>query len=84
VPETWDANLVAMDEAVTAEACLAFTIVIPAASSCAAQEHPEGIVERWLLALNQGSAGEPLRYADADVTDALVPECRSAAPARST
>ena len=83
MPETWDANLVAMDEAVTAEA-LAFTIVILAASSCAAQEHPEGIVERWLLALNQGSAGEPLRYADADVTDALVPECRSAAPARST
>jgi hypothetical protein len=83
VPETWDANLVAMDEAVTAEA-LAFTIVILAASSCAAQEHPEGIVERWLLALNQGSAGEPLRYADADVTDALVPEWRSAAPARST
>jgi hypothetical protein len=59
---------------------LAFAIVILAVSSCAAQERPEGIVERWLLALNQGSAGEPLRYADADVTDALVPGWRSAEP----
>jgi hypothetical protein len=47
---------------------------------CTSQERPEGIVERWLLALNQGSAGEPLRYADADVTDALLPEWRSAEP----
>jgi hypothetical protein len=59
---------------------LAFAIAILAVSSCAAQERPEGIVERWLLALNQGSAGEPLRYADADVTDALVPQWRSAEP----
>jgi hypothetical protein len=47
---------------------------------CASRERPEGIVERWLLALNQGGAGEPLRYADVDVTNALVPEWRSAEP----
>lgn len=47
---------------------------------CASRERPEGIVERWLFALNQGGAGEPLRYADVDVTNALVPEWRSAEP----
>jgi len=49
-------------------------------SACASQERPEGIVERWLLALNQGAAGEPLRYADVDVTNALVPGWRAAEP----
>jgi hypothetical protein len=47
-------------------------------AGCSSQERPEGIVERWLLALNQGGAGEPLRYAHVDVTDALAAEWRSA------
>ena len=49
-------------------------------SACAVRERPEGIVERWLSVLNQGSAGEPLRYADADVSDAVLSGWRSADP----
>ena len=44
-----------------------------ALASCATQERPEGIVERWLLALNQGSAGEPDHYAPAEVSNAVLP-----------
>jgi hypothetical protein len=56
-------------------------LVLLGLPSCAAPERPEGIVERWLLALNQGSAGEPLRYADRGVSDAILPGWRSADPA---
>lgn len=49
-------------------------LVLLALAGCASQEErPEGIVERWLLALNQGSAGEPDRYAPAEVSDAVLP-----------
>jgi len=44
-----------------------------ALSACAAQERPEGIVERWLLALNQGRAGEPDRYAEPSVSSRILP-----------
>lgn len=42
-------------------------------AGCAAQERPEGVVERWLLALNQGSAGEPERFADSAVSEEVLP-----------
>ena len=42
-------------------------------SACASQERPEGIVERWLLALDQGAAGEPDRYAPNAVSDEVLP-----------
>ena len=48
-------------------------LALCALASCATQERPEGVVERWLLALNQGSAGEPGRYAPAQVSDAIFP-----------
>jgi hypothetical protein len=36
---------------------LAFVVlVLPA---CASTERPEGLVERWLVSLNQGAAGRP-------------------------
>jgi len=57
-----------------------FAAAILALASCGGRERPEGAVERWLLALNQGSAGEPLRYADVDVTQAVLREWRSAEP----
>jgi hypothetical protein len=31
-------------------------------SGCSTNERPEGVVERWLLSLNQGAAGTPDRY----------------------
>ena len=49
---------------------LAFlTLVLPA---CANTERPEGIVERWLLSLNQGAAGRPERYAPDELSDAVL------------
>ncbi|MCD6021440.1 MAG: hypothetical protein K0R20_1150 [Actinomycetia bacterium] len=42
-------------------------------SACASQERPEGIVERWLLALNQGAAGEPDRYAPNAASEEVLP-----------
>lgn len=42
---------------------LVFAILFLAGCS-ASTERPEGIVERWLTSLNQGSAGEPWRWAD--------------------
>jgi hypothetical protein len=44
-------------------------LALVALSACAAQERPEGVVERWLFALNQGSAGRPDRYALRNVSD---------------
>jgi hypothetical protein len=49
-------------------------------ASCAVPDRPEGIVERWLLALNQGSAGEPMRYAYRDVSSSVLPNWKSADP----
>lgn len=51
-----------------------------ALTSCAAPERPEGIVERWLLALNQGSAGEPGRYAPESLSQTILPDWRHAEP----
>jgi hypothetical protein len=52
---------------------LAVAFVLLVLSACASTERPEGIVERWLLALNQGAAGEPGLYAPAQVSDAVLP-----------
>lgn len=41
--------------------------------ACAADERPEGIVERWLVALNQGSAGRPERYAPDELSAEVLP-----------
>jgi len=41
--------------------------------ACAQGERPEGIVERWLVALNQGSAGRPERYASDELSEGVLP-----------
>jgi len=41
--------------------------------ACASTDRPEGVVERWLISLNQGSAGRPDRYADPDVSERILP-----------
>lgn len=44
-------------------------------AACAVQEpRPEGIVERWLQSLDQGSAGTPIDYAEVAATDAVLPD----------
>jgi Prokaryotic membrane lipoprotein lipid attachment site len=52
---------------------LAILALIALAGCSSQQQRPEGIVERWLLALNQGSAGEPGRYAPAEVSNSVLP-----------
>ncbi len=40
---------------------------------CAATHRPEGVVERWLISLNQGAAGAPQDYATEAATNAIAP-----------
>ena len=56
-------------------------LILLALTGCAAQEQrPEGIVQRWLLALNQGSAGEPGRYAPESLSRTILPDRRRSEP----
>jgi hypothetical protein len=61
-------------------AALAALVFLALAGCASHEERPEGIVERWLLALNRGSAGEPGRYAPASVSDAILPDWRDLDP----
>jgi hypothetical protein len=42
-------------------------------TSCGHTDRPEGVVERWLISLNQGAAGRPGTYAEARVSEAILP-----------
>lgn len=51
------------------------------AGSCATdKERPEGIVERWLVSLNQGAAGRPDLYAPDEVSELVLPGWRDLEP----
>jgi len=41
--------------------------------SCGGTNRPEGAVERWLITLNQGKAGQPQKYATPAVTNRVLP-----------
>jgi hypothetical protein len=49
-------------------------------SGCAGAERPEGVVERWLISLNQGAAGQPQRFAAEAVSQELLPAWSSRSP----
>lgn len=55
-------------------AALLVVLLAAALPACAATERPEGIVERWLISLNQGAAGDPGTYADDEVSNLVVPD----------
>jgi hypothetical protein len=60
---------------------IAFLLLV-LSTGCASQR-PEGVVERWLLSLNQGSAGAPDRYGGESATaaaDAVLPDWRTRDP----
>ena len=42
-------------------------------AACGGTDRPEGVVERWLVTLNQGKAGEPQKYATSQVTNRVLP-----------
>jgi hypothetical protein len=49
-------------------AALAFAL-----PACSSTNRPEGVVERWLLSLNQGKAGRPDQYAPRALSDRILP-----------
>jgi hypothetical protein len=53
---------------------LVVLLTLAALSSCATSERPEGIVERWLISLNQGAAGDPGTYAADELSQAVLPD----------
>jgi hypothetical protein len=48
-------------------------LVVLFLSGCATEERPEGVVERWLTSINQGSAGKPDRYARPELAGMILP-----------
>jgi hypothetical protein len=48
-------------------------------SACGA-DRPEGVVERWLISLNQGKAGEPEKYASDALSEQILPHWESRDP----
>ncbi len=57
-------------------------LLMIALSACGDRSRPEGTVERWLLALNQGAAGEPGRFASDQTSDQVLPHRGSMEPGR--
>jgi hypothetical protein len=51
-----------------------------ALAACSSVERPEGIVERWLVSLNQGAAGRPDTYATPEVSEIVLPGWRDREP----
>lgn len=41
-------------------------------AACANVDRPEGVVERWLKAINQGEIGEPEKYASPALSDEIL------------
>jgi hypothetical protein len=53
------------------------TLVLPA---CGGTDRPEGVVERWLISLNQGKAGQPEKYAPDVLSQRILPNWKSRDP----
>ena len=51
---------------------LAFVLLF-ALPGCEGRSRPEGVVERWLLAINQGAAGRAGRYATPQTSRLILP-----------
>ncbi len=49
-------------------------------SGCSTTPRPEGVVERWLLALNEGTAGRPEQYAPDALSQRVLPGWRTKDP----
>ena len=52
-------------------------VLVPA---CGHTNRPEGVVERWLISLNQGKAGRPEVYASAQLSQTILPDWASRDP----
>jgi hypothetical protein len=56
---------------------VAAALLLPA---CGGTNRPEGVVERWLVSLNQGKAGEPGNYAPEALSQQILPNWQSRDP----
>jgi hypothetical protein len=52
-------------------------LLLPA---CGNTDRPEGVVERWLISLNQGRAGEPENYAPDALSQRILPNWQNRDP----
>jgi hypothetical protein len=52
-------------------------LLVPA---CRDTDRPEGVVERWLVSLNQGKAGEPDKYASEALSQQILPNWQKRDP----
>lgn len=61
---------------------LAVVVVLAAVllPACGGTDRPEGVVERWLISLNQGSAGQPQKYAPERLSQRILPNWASRDP----
>jgi hypothetical protein len=48
--------------------------------ACGGTDRPEGLVERWLISLNQGKAGRPEKYAADPLSQRILPNWRTRDP----
>ena len=59
-------------------AALALTLL--GLTACGGTDRPEGVVERWLISLNQGAAGEPGKYASPELSSRILPHWETRDP----
>jgi len=55
-------------------------ITLLVSPACGHTDRPEGVVERWLISLNQGRAGRPDRYAADALNQRILPDWASRDP----
>lgn len=56
---------------------LVLAAALPLALGACSTNRPEGVVEHWLAALNEGSAGDPGAYAPSGLSARILPTPRS-------
>jgi len=49
-------------------------------TACGGMDRPEGAVERWLISLNQGKAGEPGKYAPESLSQRILSDWQGRDP----
>ncbi len=56
------------------------TLALAMLPACGHTDRPEGVVERWLISLNQGKAGRPDQYAPESLSQRILPHWASRDP----
>jgi hypothetical protein len=61
-------------------ALLLLTVAALVLPACGGTDRPEGVVERWLISLNQGKAGQPEKYAPDALSQQILPNWQKRDP----